>query len=489
MSGRDAPARRGLTRLLITLSAIVRAQDPGQSHRPHRTRTPSANGPLPARARSRAAASPGLPRPASRRSTPAVAARRSAADRARAGRSLRLQPDHVRRALSELVREGRIERTRGRGTTVLPPRIERDFAEQADVHGRDAAPRPGSRDAARSRPGPSPPARPWPRPSASSRLADALPRAAAPGRRRAAAARAGPPAGRAVPGAARHDLEHDSLYELLDERYGTRVARAREALEPVLLRAREARLLEPARGGRRPCSSRASPRPPTTGRSSSAGPTSAATERATTWSGGRRSPGPGGSPSRSDRQEERAVHRRSPDRRDVAGGATHARTTGRFAACSRSCAIVAAPAGTTSSAPRASSVGRRIGATAAAEVGAAASAARRPSPVITPLPDNTSQAKPGDVVIRWYCCLGTGDAPEQVAVEQKVADAFNAANPGIHLQFEGFVVRRALATRCRSSSRPATAPTSSVRSASAARTPSTTSGSTCSRSSTRPAST
>ena len=34
----------------------------------------------------------------------------------------------VRRALSELVREQRIERTRGRGTFVLFPRIERDLA-------------------------------------------------------------------------------------------------------------------------------------------------------------------------------------------------------------------------------------------------------------------------------------------------------------------------------------------------------------------------
>jgi GntR family transcriptional regulator len=45
------------------------------------------------------------------------------------------------------------------------------------------------------------------------------------------------------PGLLAMDLEHGSLYELLSERYGVRVSRAREALEPVLLRAREARLL------------------------------------------------------------------------------------------------------------------------------------------------------------------------------------------------------------------------------------------------------
>jgi GntR family transcriptional regulator len=45
------------------------------------------------------------------------------------------------------------------------------------------------------------------------------------------------------PGLLATDLEAGSLYEVLTERYGIRVARAREALEPVLLRAREARLL------------------------------------------------------------------------------------------------------------------------------------------------------------------------------------------------------------------------------------------------------
>jgi GntR family transcriptional regulator len=45
------------------------------------------------------------------------------------------------------------------------------------------------------------------------------------------------------PGLLASDLEGGSLYDLLTDRYGVRVARAREALEPVLLRAREARLL------------------------------------------------------------------------------------------------------------------------------------------------------------------------------------------------------------------------------------------------------
>ena len=37
----------------------------------------------------------------------------------------------VRRALADLAREQRLERTRGRGTFVLQPRIERDLGEAA----------------------------------------------------------------------------------------------------------------------------------------------------------------------------------------------------------------------------------------------------------------------------------------------------------------------------------------------------------------------
>jgi multiple sugar transport system substrate-binding protein len=42
----------------------------------------------------------------------------------------------------------------------------------------------------------------------------------------------------------------------------------------------------------------------------------------------------------------------------------------------------------------------------------------------------------GPVQIRWFCCIGGGDAPEQTAVEKKVVDAFNGSHPNIHLTFE-----------------------------------------------------
>jgi GntR family transcriptional regulator len=48
------------------------------------------------------------------------------------------------------------------------------------------------------------------------------------------------------PGLLASDLEHSSLYDVLTEQYGTHIARARESLEPVLLRRREAQLLNQA---------------------------------------------------------------------------------------------------------------------------------------------------------------------------------------------------------------------------------------------------
>jgi GntR family transcriptional regulator len=149
----------------------------------------------------------------------------------------------VRRALMELTREQRIERTRGRGTFVLHPRIDRDlveplsFTQEMRMRGYD----PETRVVA---------ARPE---SAGVAVATAL--GLEPGSptlylERLRVADGQPllleqvhlPAER-FPGLLASDLERESLYAILTDRYGTPVARARETFEPVLLRAREARLL------------------------------------------------------------------------------------------------------------------------------------------------------------------------------------------------------------------------------------------------------
>jgi GntR family transcriptional regulator len=149
----------------------------------------------------------------------------------------------VRRALSELAREQRIERTRGRGTFVLRPRVDRDlagtlsFTEEMQTRGLDAE----------------------------TRLVGARPESAGEAVANALGIEIGAPTlhlerlrlgggepflleevhlpAERFPGLLASDLESNSLYDLLTERYGTHVARARETLEPVLLRTREARLL------------------------------------------------------------------------------------------------------------------------------------------------------------------------------------------------------------------------------------------------------
>lgn len=150
----------------------------------------------------------------------------------------------VRRALSELVREQRLERTRGRGTFVLHPRIDRDFAgdlsfsEEMQTRGLDPATRliaarpesAGEAVAAALGLEPGSPTLYLER----LRLADGEP---------LLLEQVHLPAER-FPGLLSADLERESLYELLAQRYATRIVRAREALEPVLLHAREARLLD-----------------------------------------------------------------------------------------------------------------------------------------------------------------------------------------------------------------------------------------------------
>src|SRR6266550_4418454 len=149
----------------------------------------------------------------------------------------------VRRALSELAREQRIERTRGRGTFVLHPRLDlnfggsRGFADEMLTRGLD----PATRLIA---------ARPE---SAGEAVAAALDlelgsptlyleRLRLAGGEPLLLEMVHLPAER-FPGLLASDLEHNSLYDILTERYQTPILRAREALEPVLLPAREARLL------------------------------------------------------------------------------------------------------------------------------------------------------------------------------------------------------------------------------------------------------
>ena len=154
----------------------------------------------------------------------------------------------IRHALSELVREGRIERTRGRGTYVLQPRIDRDiagamsFSEEMQRRGLDPATRVVT---GRIEP-------------AGEAIAGSLGIAAdAPvvylERVRLGSGepllleQARLPAER-FPGLLAFDFERRSLYDILAERYSTRIVRAREAVEPVVLKRREAELLDlPAR--------------------------------------------------------------------------------------------------------------------------------------------------------------------------------------------------------------------------------------------------
>ena len=153
----------------------------------------------------------------------------------------------VRRALADLAREERIERTRGRGTFVMAPRIVRDltstvsFAEEMELRGFEprtvlltARQEPASESVANAlRVAPDAPV------FFLERLRSAGDTPLLLEQVRLSAER--------FPDLLQADLERGSLYGFLAERHDSHVERLSETIEPVLLPAREARLLGQSR--------------------------------------------------------------------------------------------------------------------------------------------------------------------------------------------------------------------------------------------------
>ena len=69
--------------------------------------------------------------------------------------------------------------------------------------------------------------------------------------------------------------------------------------------------------------------------------------------------------------------------------------------------------------------------------GGVASQGPQPTTVVTAAPAQTFHVPDfAAAALRWYCCLGTGDAPEQQPTEEEVAGGFASKYPGSSLKLE-----------------------------------------------------
>src|SRR4051794_17454405 len=66
----------------------------------------------------------------------------------------------------------------------------------------------------------------------------------------------------------------------------------------------------------------------------------------------------------------------------------------------------------------------------------AASESPSPTPIPTPVVVGPGTVGQNVTLVRWYCCLGTGDQPDQIEVETKVINDFNSSHPDIQIQGE-----------------------------------------------------
>jgi multiple sugar transport system substrate-binding protein len=102
------------------------------------------------------------------------------------------------------------------------------------------------------------------------------------------------------------------------------------------------------------------------------------------------------------------------------------RSLQRFGTFVATVAIVAAACGGTAATAQPSVVG-------SADLGSpAASTSAAPA-----TPAGPATVPPGGpVTIKWFCCLGSGDDPSQLKVEDQVVASFNASHPNIRLVFD-----------------------------------------------------